>query len=594
MKPRAADDHTFATHDGEALFYRMWPACAERPRGAIVLLHRGHEHSGRLSHLVHELNLTDFAVFAWDARGHGRSPGQRGFSPSTATSVRDVQTFVDYICDAHGFAVEDIVIVGQSIGAVLAAAWTHDYAPNIAGLVLAAPAFKVKFYAPFARPALRFARSVRGDFFVNSYVRARLLTHDKERIASYKTDPLIARPISVNLLLGLEELSERLIEDAAAITVPTQLLISGSDWVVHKTPQFRFLVRLGATKKECHVFPGFYHDTLGEKDRVLAIDKARAFILACFDTPSARPCLLAADKHGFTLAEAGRLAKPLPVWSPRGLYWRLTRSGLKIGGRLSHGIRIGHQTGFDSGSMLDYVYRNEPQGWTPLGRALDKSYLNSIGWKGIRQRKIHIEELLGAAMTRVRHAGASVRILDIAAGHGRYVLEAIEHSDCRPDSIQLRDYSEMNVTEGRALIAEKGLSDVASFVTGDAFDTASLAQVHPRPTIAVVSGLYELFGDNDRVRASLAGLAAAIPDGGYLIYTCQPWHPQIELIARALTSHRQGQAWVMRRRTQAEMDQLVAAAGFTKVDQRVDEWGIFTVALAQKRSAEPGTSGAPS
>jgi hypothetical protein len=54
----------------------------------------------------------------------------------------------------------------------------------------------------------------------------------------------------------------------------------------------------------------------------------------------------------------------------------------------------------------------------------------------------------------------------------------------------------------------------------------------------------------------------------------------LELIARALTSHRQGQAWVMRRRTQAEMDQLVEQAGFRKIDQRVDEWGIFTVSLA--------------
>ena len=53
-------------------------------------------------------------------------------------------------------------------------------------------------------------------------------------------------------------------------------------------------------------------------------------------------------------------------------------------------------------------------------------------------------------------------------------------------------------------------------------------------------------------------------------------------IARALTSHRQGQAWVMRRRSQAEMDQLVEAAGFRKITQRVDEWGIFTVSLAQK------------
>jgi hypothetical protein len=38
----------------------------------------------------------------------------------------------------------------------------------------------------------------------------------------------------------------------------------------------------------------------------------------------------------------------------------------------------------------------------------------------------------------------------------------------------------------------------------------------------------------------------------------------------------------MRRRTQAEMDQLVAAAGFQKVEQRIDEWGIFTVGLARR------------
>ena len=38
----------------------------------------------------------------------------------------------------------------------------------------------------------------------------------------------------------------------------------------------------------------------------------------------------------------------------------------------------------------------------------------------------------------------------------------------------------------------------------------------------------------------------------------------------------------MRRRTQAEMDQLVERAGFRKIDERVDEWGIFTVSLAKR------------
>ena len=87
------------------------------------------------------------------------------------------------------------------------------------------------------------------------------------------------------------------------------------------------------------------------------------------------------------------------------------------------------------------------------------------------------------------------------------------------------------------------------------------------------------------VLRSLKGIADAVPEGGWLVYTGQPWHPQLELIARALTSHRAGQAWVMRRRVQAEMDQLVDEAGFEKIEQRIDEWGIFTVSLARRKSS---------
>ena len=43
----------------------------------------------------------------------------------------------------------------------------------------------------------------------------------------------------------------------------------------------------------------------------------------------------------------------------------------------------------------------------------------------------------------------------------------------------------------------------------------------------------------------------------------------------------------MRRRTQAEMDQLVAAAGFRKLEQRIDEWGVFTVSLAAADGMTP-------
>ena len=584
-KLHPCNEHHFATHDSVSLFYRHWPATSGQRRGAVVLFHRGHEHGARMAHLVDELNLPDFDFFAWDARGHGQSPGQRGHSPSFAHSVRDVQTFVDHIASAHGVALADQYVIAQSVGAVLISTWVHDYAPRIRGMSLASPAFKVKLYVPLARPGLALMHKLRGLFFVNSYVKAKFLTHDPARIASFEADPLISRPIAVNILLDLYRAADRVVADAQAIVLPTQLLISGADWVVHHKPQHRFFERLGSQVKEKIELPGFFHDTLGERDRASAVDKVRAFVLRQFDAPAPEVNLLQADQHGATADESRALAEPLSALSPRGLYWAATRAGLKLGGLLSDGIRLGHQTGFDSGSTLDYVYRNKAAGVPLLGPVVDRVYLESIGWRGIRQRKLHVEDLLGEAMRRLREAGQPVRVLDIAAGHGRYVLDAVAAEPSGVDAIVLRDYSGINVRDGQALIASRGLQKVARFEKADAFDRAQVGQVQPSPTLAIVSGLYELFPDNTQVGTSLAGVADAVRPGGYLVYTGQPWHPQLEMIARALTSHRQGQAWVMRRRTQAEMDQLVAAAGFRKIAQRVDEWGIFTVSLAVREGA---------
>lgn len=579
---RTPTEREFRTYDGELLFYRHWSATTTVRRGAIVMFHRGHEHSGRMAHLVDELHLPEFDFFAWDARGHGRSPGPRGFSPSFGTSVRDVQTFVEHLDATHGVPVDSIYVVAQSVGAVLASTWVHDYAPRIRGMSLASPAFRIKLYVPFAVPGLRLLHKLRGNFYVNSYVKAGLLTHDTARAASYASDPLIARPISVNVLLGLQEAARRVVEDAQAITVPTQLLISGADWVVERKPQRQFFANLGSAVRAKLELPGFFHDTLGEAGRQGAVQSIRQFVLDRFAEPELRPSLLQAHRYGASHDEAARLSAPLPALSPRGLYWAANRASIRLGAALSTGVRLGVQTGFDSGSTLDYVYRNQAQGVGPVGRLIDRGYLDAIGWRGIRVRKQHLEELLPLAMRRLQAAGQPVRILDIAAGHGRYVLDAVAGSELRPESIVLRDYSELNVQAGSRLIKERGLGDIARFEQADAFSPQAILAVEPRPTLAIVSGLYELFPDNDLVGGSLRALGALVAPGGYLVYTGQPWHPQLEMIARTLTSHRGGAAWVMRRRSQAEMDQLVEAAGFTKCAQRIDEWGIFTVSVAQR------------
>ncbi len=576
---------TFTTHGGATLAYRHWPAVGQAADRAIVLFHRGHEHSGRMQHVVDELNLPDVPMFAWDARGHGHSPGERGFSPSMGASIKDVDCFMRHVSEQSGVALENMTVIAQSVGAVLVAAWVHDYAPRIRAMVLASPAFKVKLYVPLARAGLALMHKLRGNFFVNSYVKAKFLTHDPQRIASYDSDPLISRAISVNILLGLYDTARRVVEDAQAIATPTLLLISGADFVVHHPPQHEFFARLGAQIKEKIVLPGYYHDTLGERDRGELFARIRNFILQRYAEPPASLSLLDAHLNGHTKDEADILARPLPALAPKALAFGFTKWFMRSIGQVSEGMRLGVKTGFDSGSTLDYVYRNEARGVTPFGRLVDRNYLDAIGWRGIRVRKVHAEQLIARAATRLREQGMPVHIADIAAGHGRYVLEAVERLDATPQSVLLRDYSEINVRDGRKLIAQKNMLGFARFELANAFEASSVAAMQPPPTLAVVSGLYELFPDNTLIRASLGGLARAVAPGGYLVYTNQPWHPQLEFIARTLTSHRDGGAWVMRRRTQAEMDQLVRHAGFDKVDQLTDDWGIFTVSLARRRAA---------
>lgn len=567
---------TFKSWDGTELFYRAW--LPNQPTNkALVLFHRGHEHSGRWAETVAALNLPDIAVFAWDARGHGKSPGERGSAENLGVIIRDTDAFVAHISQAYNIPIENMVVLAQSVGAVTAAAWVHDYAPPIRGLVLAVPAFRVKLYVPFAVPLLRFKQKLFGHGYVKSYVKAKMLTHDPEQAKAYEADTTIFRQIAVNILLDLYDTSTRLIADAGAITTPTMMLTAGADWVVKVSPQQTFFDRLSSTTKEIHHLPDFGHAVFHEKERQLAVSKVRDFVVRCFAQPPQRISLVEADQRGFTKNEFDRLNKPgNPMFA-------LTRVGMKTFGRLSRGIQLGWEAGFDSGRTLDYVYENKPRGITPIGKAIDRSYINSIGWRGIRIRRQNLEQILRDTIEKVHRENRPVRIVDIASGPGRYVLETVKGMPHVPATVMLRDYKAENNEAARALVDDLGLKRV-TVVQGDAFDRTALAAITPKPTIAIVSGLYELFPSNKPVLNSLRGLAEAVEPGSYLIYTNQPWHPQVEFIARVLTN-REGKPWIMRRRTQAEMDELVHTAGFEKIHQLIDRWGIFSVSLARRRAS---------
>jgi alpha-beta hydrolase superfamily lysophospholipase/SAM-dependent methyltransferase len=583
----------FTAPDGTRLFFRAWAPLtpSERPARALVILHRGHEHSGRLAQLVERIGRREDWAFAYDARGHGHSPGIRGDAPGFAMLVSDLDAFVRHIANRYAIAVEDIVVVANSVGAVVAATWVHDYAPRIRGLVLAAAAFRIKLYVPLAKPALRFARRVKPDLFVTSYIQPGMLTHSREEAMAYATDPLIAKSISARILLELADTAERIVRDAAAIDLPVLMLVADKDFVVSEAPQALFFERLSSPLKRYVRLRDCYHAVFYEHDTTTAISATRDFIDRCHEraSPSAAH-YLQADRTGYT----ARLYLALQHQSGDGgsvlarARFALQRRMLSMIGPLSDGMRIGLAHGFDAGESLDYVYRNQAGGRFGIGKMIDRGYLDAVGWRGVRVRKDQLQCML-ADRIAAHPKGEPVRILDIAAGSARYVLETVKRFQERDIEVTLRDYMQHNVDNARRLAAALVLRTPIQVEQCDAFSPESYAGQENRYDIAVVSGLYELFSDNAMVSASLRYLVRSMRPGGYLIYTAQPWHPQLDMIAHTLVNH-QGKPWHMRPRAQAEMDALVELAGARKIDTRIGVDGIFTVSLARKETV-PGAVG---
>ena len=569
-----AVERTMISWDGAQLFYRVWRLKAAVSKKALLLFHRGHEHSGRWQETVDSLGLNDVAIFAWDARGHGRSPGDRGAARDLSDVIKDVEAFVRHVADCYAIPLENMIVLAHSLAAVTVGAWVHDYAPPIRGLILATAAFEVKLYLPLAIPALRAQQKLFGRGEVKSYVRAKMLTHDPVEAARYESDPLIFRHIAINLLLDLHDTGQRLLADAGAIHVPTLMLAAGRDWVVSLKAQREFFNGLSSPLKRMHVFPAMYHAIFHEQDRAQVIDRVREFVLERFAQPPMNGSLRHADRYGYTWEEYERLKLR------GGPQFLAMKAAVKLAGRFSKGIELGWKDGFDSGRSLDYVYENRAQGASRLGRLIDANYLNSIGWRGVRQRKANLEKALREAIEKLQAEGRPIHIFDIAAGLGRYVLETMRALPGTSISATLFDNQEKNLEAARIIAAEYGLENVV-VRQGDAFDRAALAALTPRATIGIVSGLYELFPSNDAVLGSLGGLADAIEPGGYLIFTNQPWHPQLEFIARVLRN-RESKPWIMRRRTTAEIDELVRLAGFEKCAMEIDCWGMFTVSTARR------------
>lgn len=413
-----------------------------------------------------------------------------------------------------------------------------------------------------------------------------MLTHSDKEACAYAADPLVAKSISAKILLELADTADRIVKDAAAIDVPVLMLAADRDFVVSEAPQRLFFERLSSPLKQYVKLTDCYHALFYERDTKAAIDATREFIATCYrSAPVPVVHYLQADRSAHSARMYSALQSITSGSTAARAWFGLQRRMLRLLGPLSDGMRVGLTHGFDSGASLDYVYRNQAGGRFGIGKMIDRGYLDAVGWRGIRVRKAQLQRML-ADRIAAHPLGEPLRILDIAAGSARYVLETVKRFQERHIEVTLRDYLQHNVDNARHLAATLELCRPVHAEQCDAFSPESYTGQENRYDIAVVSGLYELFSDNAMVSNSLRHVVRSLRPGGYLIYTAQPWHPQLDMIAHTLINH-QGKPWRMRPRAQAEMDALGALAGARKVDTDIGVEGIFTVSLARKERA-PG------
>ena len=561
----------FNTFDGNKIFYRKWNF--EKDKKTLIIIHRGHEHSERLNILTQDEKFLKYNIFAYDLRGHGYTKIKS--SPNSMDYVRDLDSFVKHIKSEYQIKEEDIFIIANSIGGVILSAYVHDFAPNIAGIALLAPAFEIKLYIPFAKQLVTLLTKIKKDAKVMSYVKAKVLTHDIEEQNKYNSDKLINKEINAKLLIDLVDMGKRLVEDSMAIELPTIIFSAEKDYVVKNSAEKRFFLNLSSKKREFIELENFYHGIIFEKEREKVYKMLDDFIQDVFKNQNTT---LDVSPREFSRKEYERIAlKEYPLTEK--IFYSIQKFSMRTFGFLSKGMSLGLKYGFDSGISLDYIYKNQANGKLLIGKFIDRFYLNQIGWRGVRERKKNLLSLIEEKITSLGEK--NVKILDVAGGTGNYLFDIKEKYP--KVKILINEFKKSNIEVGEKVIKKNNWENI-SFVNYDCFDKETYKKINYTPNIVIISGIFELFENNKMLENTISGITEILNKNGAVIYTGQPWHPQLKQIALVLNSHKgNGKSWLMRRRSEKELDSLFENYNLKKEKMLIDNDGIFTVSLAELR-----------
>jgi len=257
-----ASTFTLKSRDGLELAVRRWELQGAAHQWTFVVVHGHGEHAGRYQHLGEWFSTLGTTTYAMDQRGHGHSGGQRGHSPSLSTILDDIDDVISRARDERG---RPLVLIGHSMGGLLAIAYTLDRPDRVDRAIFSAPALARKVKVPaWKRTAARVLPKVAPRMSLANEINPDDLSHERAVVDAYRTDPLVHNQISAGMYDATIAKGESLIQRAPALRVPFLLMHGRDDRIIDPAGSQRFFARATAPGRAFCLYPGMYHEIFNE------------------------------------------------------------------------------------------------------------------------------------------------------------------------------------------------------------------------------------------------------------------------------------------------------------------------------------------
>ncbi len=252
------------TGDGIDIYARGWEP-EKKTKGVVCLVHGLGEHIARYEHVAAALTAAGYVLFAYDQRGHGKSAGPRGHTPTYETLMDDIAALLAQ-AEARYPGLPRF-LYGHSMGGNEAINFVLRRKPKLDGVIATGPWLKLAFEPPAMQVTLgRMMNGIAPGFTQNSKLDAAGLTHDLKVVDAYAIDPLVHDKISARLFVEIYESGNWALAHAADFSTPLLLMHGGADPITSANASREF-ARNGGKNITLHIWDGDYHEIHNEFDQ---------------------------------------------------------------------------------------------------------------------------------------------------------------------------------------------------------------------------------------------------------------------------------------------------------------------------------------